>query len=237
MDPNQPANSGESLPPRKEPHLPISMAETHPEIYNDKNSASSKNTFLTLASLLVLAGIVGITLWLYIQNKTAKVVSKPTVNNNLAAATPSPVQVEENNNLKDVKEINGIKVEGATNQALVEKYGAVCKRFTSIDEALKEEEVACILDLSGQNINSLPNSITKLANLKQIILNKNNFTKFPELLFSIKTLSSIDLSGNKLSALPEINSESLSRINIQNNQFSDSQISLLKKKYPQIVFE
>jgi len=44
MDPNQSANP---IPPAEQPHLPISEAESHPEIYQD-NPPRSKNTLLTL---------------------------------------------------------------------------------------------------------------------------------------------------------------------------------------------
>jgi Leucine-rich repeat (LRR) protein len=205
MDPNQPAQSSENLPPRKEPHLPISMAETHPEIYNENSTTNSKNTFLTLASLLVLAGIVGITLYLYIQNKVAKTTNGLRTNNFM-----------EDTNKSSKPEV----VLGEKNQALVKKYGAICKKFISLSEAVKEAEVACELDLSNRSLSSLPKEVSKLTKLNTIDLQNNNFSTFPSELLNLNSIIRIDLSNNNLSSIPDdviIKLPSLQTINLNGN--------------------
>ncbi len=196
MDPNA------QTPPLRlmnEPHLPITEAESNPDPTTNHNS-SGKNTLLTLASLLILSGIVGITLWLYIQNKQSSnkipvdQATKKSDENKVTTLTNDP---------NDVKEINGMKVAGAQNQALVKKYGAICKRFTSLGEALKAPDVTCILDLSDQNLSEIPDEILQLKILNEIILSNNKFNNFPTNLYQLKSLVSIDLTDNNIKELPQ----------------------------------
>jgi Leucine-rich repeat (LRR) protein len=180
MDPNQPAQSSENLPPRKEPHLPISMAETHPEIYNENSTTNSKNTLLTLASLLVLAGIVGITLFLYIQNKSGKIA----LNNYDKNPKITPQQPQPTLSIEQKKT----------------KYGVICRRFTSIEQALAQPEVTCTLDLSNQGLTEIPKDIAKLSYLQTLNLSNNNITKFSDVLVDMDNLLSVDLSNNNISS-------------------------------------
>jgi cell division protein FtsI/penicillin-binding protein 2 len=177
--------------PSRQPHIPISENET---LHEPPQQNSSKNRFFILLSLLILAIVVGITLYLYIQNKTAKITTQKTEKQ----ATQAIVQETTPKNYVPKTEEEKKMAEN------IKKYGVACKKFTSIDEALKTPEIACILDLSKNDINSLPDDITKLINLNTINLSNNNFNKFPTQLLSIPTLVIIDMSNNKLSQTPDI---------------------------------
>lgn len=78
----------------------------------------------------------------------------------------------------------------------------VCKNFTSLDEALAEPEIACVLTLSGQNLDSAPQGIYSLTNLNQIDLSNNNISVFPTELFAMEKMISVNLSNNVISEVP-----------------------------------
>ena len=120
-----------------------------------------------------------------------------------------------------------MKVAGAQNQALIAKYGVICKRFTSLDEALKTPEIACTLDLSNQNLSSLSDEISELTNLKELDLSNNLFTEFPSELYSLKKLVSIDISSNNLNYVPSIvmdNLPMLSKLLLEDNKLTAAEI-------------
>lgn len=200
--------------PMNEPHTPISENEMNP---GTSYTSSGRNTFITLASMLVLAGIVGITLFFYIQNKNQK--SYQPVNSINDKLT--------NSDLGIVKEVNGTKVVGAQNQHLVEKYGTICKKFNSLESALNFTEVACELDISSQNLTTLPDNISRLSNLTEINLSNNHFTEFPKQLLTLKNLVYINLSSNRLENIPDeiINSlPKLQKIQLENNLMSEEDV-------------
>lgn len=104
----------------------------------------------------------------------------------------------------------------------IEKYHGSCKNFTSIEDALLTPEIACTLDLSGQDLSSLPSTISKLNNLSELNLSDNNFTEFPEELFELKMLTSVDLRNNKLTTIPELGSfEFLQRLILTGNTMEE----------------
>lgn len=219
MDPNQPANP---VPPAKQPHLPISEAESHPEIYQDSPSGS-KNTLLTLASLLVLAGIVGITLWLYIQNKTGTQVTYQSKKEGNKKSTP-------NNQQNQTDSVNNMK-----NKELISKYGAICKRFTILEEALRTPEIVCTLDLSGQSLKSLTKEIGQFKQLHTIILSNNNLEIFPKELYSLTSLISIDLKNNQLTENPDFKKlPNLQSIELSGNKISEK---ITIKRFPPLVIQ
>jgi Leucine-rich repeat (LRR) protein len=59
------------------------------------------------------------------------------------------------------------------------------------------------LDLYGNNLTSLPESIQSLSNLKELNLTNNNLTSLPESIQSLSKLQSLFLANNKLISLPE----------------------------------
>ena len=185
---------------------------------------SKSNALLALISVFILLGVVGITLWLYIQNKQSSnkipvdQATKKSDENKATTLTNDP---------NDVKEINGMKVAGAQNQALIAKYGVICKRFTSLDEALVTPEIACILDLSDQNLSEIPENILKLTHLNELNLSDNKFTEFPEILFQSKTLLSVNLENNNLATMPDdIKSKipTLQSVKLKGNNLSEEVI-------------
>jgi Leucine-rich repeat (LRR) protein len=144
---------------------------------------------------------------LYIQNKTASPKNEETATQKglktattKDATTPTPeAEKQMASNLK--------------------KYGVVCKRFKSLDEALNSPEIACGLDLSGQNLTSLPNDVTKLTNLNEIDISDNSLKTFPTELLKLPNLYSIDLSNNQITTVPPkvFQDQSLQNINLTGN--------------------
>lgn len=133
---------------------------------------------------MVLIVIVAITIFLYaINGKTLLTKQKNTIK-----PTPYVPKTSEEKKMA----------------ANLKKYGVVCRRFTSLDEALKTPEIACVLDLSKKNLSSLPGDVTKLVSLNTINLSNNNFTEFPPQLLEAPTLVAIDLTDNKLTATPNV---------------------------------
>lgn len=180
-----------------------------------ESTGGSKNTLPTLVSLLVLAVIVGVTLYLYIQNKTSKTSSKTspkqestktagdkTVPKNYVPTTTEEKKMAEN----------------------LQKYGVVCRRFTSVEEALKTPEIACVLDLSNQKLTKLPENIAKLTNLTEINLSNNKITTFPTDLLNIKTLISLNLGNNNISSIPTntVIPSTIQNLNLTGNNLSST---------------
>lgn len=182
-----------ALRPMNEPHAPITDDESNHQM-QQKSPKSGVNMLLTLLSILVLAGVVGTTLYLYIQNRSVQNTQQAT------QTTDETQQIPKN---EPVKEIAGTKVVGAENIEKMEKYGAICKRFTSLEEALAEREVACTLDLSGQDLTEVPEEVYELTNLNAIDLSNNDLSSFPTDLLNIGTLVSVDLSNNNISSIPQ----------------------------------
>ena len=59
------------------------------------------------------------------------------------------------------------------------------------------------LELSTNQLSSLPPSISSLKFLKTVDLSNNWFKTFPIQLCHLKSLNSLDLSSNKLTSLPD----------------------------------
>jgi small GTP-binding protein len=59
------------------------------------------------------------------------------------------------------------------------------------------------LDLSGNQLKALPESLGQLTQLRSLDLSGNELTALPESLGQLTQLQSLDLSGNQLTALPE----------------------------------
>lgn len=142
---------------------------------------------LALAGLIIIAGVGG---FLYLKSNTATKPKETVQKTAQKTATPTPYVPK--------------TAEEKRMAADLQKYGVVCKRFTSLTEALKTPEIACILDLSKTNLSSLPSDITKLTKLNEVNLSNNNFTQFPSQLLAIPTLLSINLTNNKLTTTPDV---------------------------------
>ncbi len=130
------------------------------------------------------------------------------------------------------------------------------KRYTSLEQALKDSSQVYILDISGQNITDIPQEINKLTNLQIFIFNDNKITKIPEQIAELKNLQvlqgdnnlltylpyeigectqldEISLSYNKIYTLPNsfAGLKKLAKINLQANSFKEFpiQITFLKR--------
>ena len=200
------------VPPMNQPHMPISMDEMNPNIHNESPS-SGKNILLNLASLLVLIGIVGITAWLYIQNKMTKPLSSPSTTTSEKEAAAKL---------------------GLTQKESQASYGtSSCKKFDSIEEALRNPESVCVLDLTGKNLKSLPPTVSGLKNLTEIYLTANQLESLPKEIGSFTKLRVLYAPGNKIKSIPtEIQLlTQLETLNLTNNQLSSipEQLSSLPK--------
>lgn len=164
---------------------------------------SRNNTFLTLASILVACVIIVIVLVLYVVNLGFKKSNKTSV--------PTT----------DTSQPAGKRPYKYAQKTAIPKT-VICAEFKDLRRALLDIDTACVLDLSGQNLSSLPPEIKKLTKLAQINLSKNNFTEFPPLLYEFKNLSVIDLSNNNISVFPEKvwQMEGLTSILLSNNNIS-----------------
>jgi Leucine-rich repeat (LRR) protein len=90
----------------------------------------------------------------------------------------------------------------------------VCARFTNINHALQNADKACILDLSGQNLSSLPD-LTKLTKLTTVVLKDNKFAEFPPQLIGLSNLIELDISNNQIKTIPD-SIKNLKKLNIIN---------------------
>jgi internalin A len=70
-----------------------------------------------------------------------------------------------------------------------------------IEEARKSK--ATELDLSGEGLSQLPESLGQLSQLQQLDLDGNQLTAVPEALGQLSQLQQLDLNGNQLTAVPE----------------------------------
>lgn len=93
--------------------------------------------------------------------------------------------------------------EKSANESQKTPEKVVCKRFTSLDEALNNIEIACVLDLSGQSLTEVPQGVYKLTKINEIDLSDNKLTRFPTDLLKLEGLISLDLSNNQISSIPE----------------------------------
>lgn len=101
----------------------------------------------------------------------------------------------------------------------------VCKRFTNIDEAVKDNSIACVLDLSQKEATASPQDLSKLAQLTKLntlILKGYKLTEFPAGIDSLKDLITLDLSDNQIKEVPNsiANLRKLEVVDLSNNQIS-----------------
>ncbi|XP_077482122.1 leucine-rich repeat-containing protein 20 [Stigmatopora argus] len=73
---------------------------------------------------------------------------------------------------------------------------AISSKFFSTFTQLRE------LDLRGNVLSKLPESLEEMRHLTSINLANNNFSTFPEKLTQITTLEQINLEGNRITEIP-----------------------------------
>jgi hypothetical protein len=70
-----------------------------------------------------------------------------------------------------------------------------------MNDLLKFKETLCFLELSENNIQSLPEDFGKLSNLKSLEYRKNKLLKIPEEIFDLKNLEYLNISFNYLESI------------------------------------
>ena len=90
-----------------------------------------------------------------------------------------------------------------------------------IEEARKSK--ATELDLSGERLSQLPESLWQLSQLQVLYLNGNQLTAVPEALGQLSQLQWLSLSGNQLTAVPEALGQlsQLEELDLSSNQLTD----------------
>lgn len=79
------------------------------------------------------------------------------------------------------------------------------KRYSYLEEALKEPEMVVKLDLSMRKLKVLSPEISKLKNLRCLDISYNHLTSLPSELAQLKNLTYISLSGNNyMKQLPSV---------------------------------
>ena len=256
MDPNNPAQPSAPLRPMNEPHTPISESEMNPN--PGHASRSGKGTLLTLASLLVLAGIVGITLWLYIQNRTntdkntaetsqdqAKNQEKPLfIALKNGTQMVSDVKSAEDNpdkagyldlSMQDVKAVNFSEFVNVTTLILTGN------KLKEIPNGVYELSSLVRLEVPSNNIENLSSKVSRLRNLKILNLTGNRLTSLPKEIGELSNLESLYLTDNQLTELPTTitNLKNLKELRLSNNKITQSQIDSIKRELPNttITFE
>ena len=184
---------------------------------------SSKKTLVILVSILVLAGIVGIVLFLYIQNKQS------------LNTTTKPNQTTQNIQKSYAGTYDSLPLSELERpqpkSSMVTKSDCTNKTvFTSIDQALGSQDDVCILALDNQNLTTLPSSVLKLTKLKFIYLRGNKFDTIPDVLYKMQSLWGIDLSGNQISSIStDLNQiKNLEIIVLKDNKLSNESFKNLK---------
>lgn len=112
--------------------------------------------------------------------------------------------------------------EGQATSLRLEGYSKENKLVSIPDEILDQLTSLELLDLSGNNINELPEGIGLLANLEWLYLNNNRLESLPETIGKISSLQRLDLRHNKLTYLPRTLSQltNLREINLSYNQIA-----------------
>lgn len=112
----------------------------------------------------------------------------------------------------------------------------VCKLFRDLDEALKDQDIACILKLEGQGLTKVPSDITKLNKLTELSLKNNKIATFPAEVLTMTTLITLDLSNNQISSIPDqiANLKNLQRLDLTGNNLSEAERAKVKKFFPQL---
>lgn len=74
--------------------------------------------------------------------------------------------------------------------------------FTNLEEAMQDPEKVFKLNLSNQQLSSIPKEIFQFKNLEDLELDSNNIGVIPEMLSSLRHLSYISFSHNRVESIP-----------------------------------
>jgi len=98
-----------------------------------------------------------------------------------------------------------------------------------IEKAARNKEIT--LDLSNNQLTTLPEAIAQLSNLSLLDLSDNQLTRLPEAIAQLSNLSWLNLSDNQLTTLPEAIAQ-LSNLNVL--YLSDNQLTRLPEAIAQL---
>ena len=110
--------------------------------------------------------------------------------------------------------------EASKNPGSVVKLDLSNQNLTSIPPDISKFSNLTVLDLSGNQIENTGTELKKLQNLKELQLANNKLTAFPSDLNKLEKLKSISLAGNNIVSLPTSIGEfkGLEMLFLQNNQ-------------------
>lgn len=96
-----------------------------------------------------------------------------------------------------LKELQSGKLLGLKKLKINEGLNKFPKEIYQLAETLE------ILDLSNNNLSTLPNDILQLKKLKIVFFENNKFTEFPKILAKLPALSMIGFKSNQIDTIPE----------------------------------
>ncbi len=106
-----------------------------------------------------------------------------------------------------------------------------CRVFSSMEEALKIPEKVFVLDLSANNLKTVPIEIIKLKNLQVLNLANNSITELPLEIFELKHLQILNLEENRLKNLPD----SISKLkNLYNLNLTRTKIPAIPESFSEL---
>jgi len=210
--PVQPINNpqGNNIQSPTTPVMPPAPQNPTPEFTPPNKSV--KPLLIVLASIGFLS-IAGVTGYLYIHNQNELDVLNQTSSTPIQNASPAPASKE------------------VENMVLAENVE--CARFTRLENALEYPEKACILDLSGQNLSSVPEEVYDLPNLNELNLSNNNLTSFPVEAVNIKNIVFLDLSNNKISSIPDEIPNNENTVGVEVDENGEESLYIIP--FPQIL--
>lgn len=154
----------------------------------------SPTMVIILASLYVLGIVFKFIKDRFFKNKDKLISQDKNLNNNLETINlndPAIVKIDSNNELLELY----LNDQNLTNITVIEKLEVQNKPIIEFKRVT--------LDLSGNKLTSLPESIFNLTNLTGLYLNGNKLTAVPESIGNLVDLTELDLRNNELTQFPE----------------------------------
>lgn len=108
------------------------------------------------------------------------------------------------------------------------------QQLTAIPESILSQQDITSLNLSNNQLTTLPEGIRNLKNLEILNLENNRLESITEAIGELKNLQSADFSNNRLAGLPSTlaNLSQLQSLNLDGYKGNRSDIETLKSKLP-----
>lgn len=118
------------------------------------------------------------------------------------------------------------------------KLDSLSAHNNEIEELSELPESLTWLNLNTNKLKQLPVSITKLKNLKTLVLSSNLFDSFPEEILKLESLESLDLGGNPIEYLPKelLSLPYLKELRMVPNKFPIEKRKELRETFGDILF-